>query len=227
MSHWDFQKVLHLLDEFLGTGDPDDPKVRKRLRILQTATELFLRHGYRKTSVDEVARNAGVAKGTVYLYFKTKAELLIHAIALEKKRYIAQMKPIFDPDRPPKERLRLWLKTALVLGAEMPLTSKLISGDREILAAMQDFDAAKNQELEMMRHDFLSEMLGEAAAPHTWTPMELLDRAKVMIGFVYFSGLITDERIRSGLSVERFAEILADMIVDGMGASKTDDDPSK
>ena len=39
--------------------------------------ELFERLGYRRTSVDEVARQAGVAKGTVYLYFKTKADLLV------------------------------------------------------------------------------------------------------------------------------------------------------
>ncbi len=221
---WNYEKATTILDEFLNHGDPSDPKERKRLKIVQAATELFIKYGYRKTSISKIAKTAGVAKGTIYIYFETKADLLIHAIGEEKKRYFLRLKPVFDPELPPRERLRLWLKTALVVGTEMPLVSKLMGGDREILSAMADMDANQNQEWEMMRFDFLGEMLDEAAAPHTWTSMELRDRSAVMLGFVYFSGLIADDRIRSGLSVDRFAEILADMIVDGIGVSKAGND---
>src|SRR5580692_11026068 len=47
----------------------------KRDRILDAAQSLFVRYGVKRTSIDEVAREAGVAKGTVYLSFKSKAEL--------------------------------------------------------------------------------------------------------------------------------------------------------
>ncbi len=227
MSNWDIDTVAKMLDEFLGAGDPDDPKERKRLRILQAATELFIKHGYRRTSVDEVARNAGVAKGTVYLYFKTKADLLLHAIGEEKKHYFGQLRPIFSPDVEPRDRLRRWIKTALVLGTEMPLISRLMSGDREILAVLDDIDADVNAEWEQIRFDFIGQMIDEAAGPHTWTKMELRDRAAVIYGLAYFSGLIAEERIRSGLSIERYADILANMIVDGISVSKRMDGPSK
>jgi AcrR family transcriptional regulator len=54
-----------------GTRGADD----KRAAILAAAFTLFSRYGYRRTSIEEVARTAGIAKGTVYLYFRTKEEI--------------------------------------------------------------------------------------------------------------------------------------------------------
>lgn len=47
----------------------------KREAILGAALELFGRYGYRRTSIDDIAREAGVAKGTVYLYVENKEAL--------------------------------------------------------------------------------------------------------------------------------------------------------
>ncbi|WP_163508158.1 TetR/AcrR family transcriptional regulator [Fodinicola acaciae] len=44
-------------------------------RILDAATELLLRWGYRKITVEDIAREAGVGKGTVYLHWKTKQQV--------------------------------------------------------------------------------------------------------------------------------------------------------
>ncbi len=49
----------------------------KRLAILQAAFAVVTERGYSDTKVDEVAHRAGVAKGTVYLYFKDKAAIYI------------------------------------------------------------------------------------------------------------------------------------------------------
>jgi AcrR family transcriptional regulator len=52
----------------------------KRAVILDAAQSLFLRYGVKRTALDDVARDAGVAKGTLYLYFNSK-ENLFAAIA--------------------------------------------------------------------------------------------------------------------------------------------------
>lgn len=49
---------------------------RRRARILASATELFAAHGFAKTTVDEIARRAGVSKGLVYDHYDSKEELL-------------------------------------------------------------------------------------------------------------------------------------------------------
>jgi TetR/AcrR family fatty acid metabolism transcriptional regulator len=49
----------------------------KRHRILQAATRVFARKGYFGARVSEIARRAGVADGTIYLYFKSKEDILV------------------------------------------------------------------------------------------------------------------------------------------------------
>lgn len=52
-----------------------DPEVRKN-EIMDTAWELFNSKGYEKTSVLDILEKAGIAKGTLYYYFKSKEEIL-------------------------------------------------------------------------------------------------------------------------------------------------------
>ena len=54
-------------------------------RILDAAGELMLRWGYNKTTIDDIARSAGVAKGTIYLHWKTREDLFT---ALMEREYI-------------------------------------------------------------------------------------------------------------------------------------------
>ena len=51
------------------------PSADKRAVILDSALDLFRHYGYRRTSMEDIAQAANVAKGTLYLYFKSKDEL--------------------------------------------------------------------------------------------------------------------------------------------------------
>ena len=81
MSKWTKPSAEALLLR-IAAGAPEGKQDLKRQRIIEAATALFIEQGYRKTSLDEIARRAGVAKGTLYLYAKGKAELLMQAIAV-------------------------------------------------------------------------------------------------------------------------------------------------
>jgi AcrR family transcriptional regulator len=48
------------------------PSPAKADAIVEAAEALFIRHGFRRTTMDDIARAAGVAKGTLYLYFASK-----------------------------------------------------------------------------------------------------------------------------------------------------------
>jgi len=50
----------------------------RRQAILQAAGQVFARKGYEPTTLEAVAREAGLAKGTLYLYFRNKEELYFH-----------------------------------------------------------------------------------------------------------------------------------------------------
>ena len=57
-------------------------------RILAAAAELVLRWGYDKTTIDDVARHAGVAKGTIYLHWRSREELFAALLRRDRTEMI-------------------------------------------------------------------------------------------------------------------------------------------
>src|SRR5689334_2246250 len=80
---------------------PTESAARTRARLIRVATKQFQENGYRRTSIDEIAREAGVAKGTVYVHFRNKAELLLFAIVDEKERYIQRSRHLLTSSGTP------------------------------------------------------------------------------------------------------------------------------
>ncbi len=85
----------------------------KRQKIMDVARKLFYEKGYYRTTVDDIAREAGVAKGTVYLYFNSKVELLLAIIEAEHVRLLDFLQELSALELDPKEKLsrfidRMW-----------------------------------------------------------------------------------------------------------------------
>ena len=77
--------------------EPRDRQARAA-RILDVTAELLLRHGYRRVTIDDIARHADIGKGTVYLHWKTRDDLfkavfereVLHALTeLLRRRHAA------------------------------------------------------------------------------------------------------------------------------------------
>ncbi len=62
-------------------GKSFDNKLEKENKLLSTAFKLFTQKGVDNTSIQDIADNAGVGKGTFYLYFKDKYEIRDKVIA--------------------------------------------------------------------------------------------------------------------------------------------------
>ncbi|WP_022854334.1 TetR/AcrR family transcriptional regulator [Thermodesulfatator atlanticus] len=64
----------------------------KEERILKAATKVFAQKGFFNTRVSEIAKEAGVADGTIYLYFRSKYDILMAIFDREFKRIISRTK---------------------------------------------------------------------------------------------------------------------------------------
>jgi len=64
----------------------------KHKRILQAAIKIFAQNGFYNSKVSEIAKEAGVADGTIYLYFKNKDDILISLFEEEMEKTINNMK---------------------------------------------------------------------------------------------------------------------------------------
>ena len=107
----------------------DVRKRRTRRRIVRAATEAIERHGFRKASIDAIAKSAGIAKGTIYLYFPSKTDLLLGVIRSERRQQLETMLPKLRRDLAPEARLRLWLEEELRSRASMPVSMRAIAGE--------------------------------------------------------------------------------------------------
>jgi TetR/AcrR family fatty acid metabolism transcriptional regulator len=77
----------------------------KRAKILEVALKIFTELGYHETKLDEIARQAGVAKGTLYLYFKNKADIFVQCMFDGYEKWMQEVQEIIDSDGSAYERL--------------------------------------------------------------------------------------------------------------------------
>lgn len=102
-------------------------KLEKRERILQSAAKIFARKGFYNARISEIAKHAGVADGTIYLYFKNKDDILISVFEESVGKIIRsfrdKLKTISDPARQIHEFARMHL---MIVKTDPDLASVLL-----------------------------------------------------------------------------------------------------
>src|SRR6185369_3740168 len=79
----------------------------KRERILRAAVDVFAQNGYFNAKVSEIAKAAGVADGTIYLYFDGKEDLLITIFREHTRSYLQSLERELANVRAPEQRIRI------------------------------------------------------------------------------------------------------------------------
>ncbi|HZE71613.1 MAG TPA: TetR/AcrR family transcriptional regulator [Pyrinomonadaceae bacterium] len=115
----------------------------KREAILRAAIQVFAHNGYFNSKVADIAREAGIADGTVYLYFKSKEEILHSVFDQSMEKAIADGKKQLARITDPREKLR---RIALLhlerLGSDRDLAVVFQVELRGSTKFMQEFSAA-------------------------------------------------------------------------------------
>ncbi len=107
----------------MSTPMPAAPSLKERQRqereqlILREAEELLLEKGYHDTSMEEIAARVGISKGTVYLHFAGKEEMVFALLRRMTERYQQAMDEILASPRSPAEKLRAVLEYVYSGGA--------------------------------------------------------------------------------------------------------------
>src|SRR5438128_3781550 len=116
----------------------------KRARILDAAVKVFAERGFFSSTVAEIARAAGVADGTIYLYFKSKDDLLLRLFDEKMTQLLAEARAALaqEPDAP--SRLRRFIQMHFAVVERNPdLASVLIVELRESAQFLQAADRHK------------------------------------------------------------------------------------
>jgi TetR/AcrR family transcriptional regulator len=119
-------------------------EAKKRDRIFRNAAAEFARHGYHKANINSIAQNAGIGKGSIYLYFADKRDLYYstfkEAVRVQDQIFdsIEQMDldPVAKIEKVFEESLRLFPRYRDMFKMYFDLS---ISGDEKYFAEMAQF----------------------------------------------------------------------------------------
>lgn len=83
---------------------PDVSDERKS-QIIDASIDVFAKRGFQNTRMDDIANKAKLAKGTLYLYFKNKDEIIQHVLASMVENELTEIKNLQHADLPAKDKL--------------------------------------------------------------------------------------------------------------------------
>ncbi|HEY6407856.1 MAG TPA: TetR/AcrR family transcriptional regulator [Ktedonobacteraceae bacterium] len=189
--------------------ESDERKLREE-RILDAATTLLVRWGYRKTTIDDVAREAGVGKGTIYLHWKDKNELFRAAIWRERQRYSdeLQRRIAADPEGGLLHRITVH---GMLAALSNPLMSAIIRGQSDIF----------NGFLGASDTGFLNQLVGDSDAYFVQLQQTGLIRADIpasiitylltalKVGVINSPDIFSQEQLPS---MEQLTEAISDLV---------------
>ncbi|GAC1311364.1 MAG: helix-turn-helix domain-containing protein [Ktedonobacteraceae bacterium] len=133
-----------------GQIEERSKRAQREERILDTAAELMLRWGYNKTTIDDIARYAGIAKGTIYLHWKTREDLFTALMRREYIRLAEDIQQRISGD-PEGGTLHGLTKHSMLATMKNPLMKAVLLRDTDLLG-------------EWMRKEYASESFSEQLA---------------------------------------------------------------
>ncbi|OCA91742.1 TetR family transcriptional regulator [Bacillus wudalianchiensis] len=171
------------------------PQAKKDL-ILQVAIEEFVKNGYEKTSTDIITSRAGISKGILFHYFKSKKNLYVylasHVIELITKKTIESLDDVRSDDFFERIKEAVWLKQEVTAPYKQEMqfiTDVLLHPPKTVKLEVEDLLRRKH------------EAYGIAFMQSRLYPKELID----------------ESRLRSGVTKERVIQMTA-FIVEQLSA---------
>jgi len=129
----------------------------KRKKILEAAAAVFSQKGFHQARMEEIAKQAGVAKGTLYYNFPGKSKLFAATVTEGMEKIVGQVEKELESDLPFKEHLRKLIRSNLFLYLKYSDLSKIVFNE---LTSGIDNDVLEEIEKIRLRYiDFISDLL--------------------------------------------------------------------
>jgi AcrR family transcriptional regulator len=209
------EDVRKTLLQYIGDIDVGDARGRKRLRIIEEAARQFLTYGYRKTAMGDIAKAAGMAKGTIYLYFETKADLFITVVAYEKYRTMSLLGDVFEAGIYGRERLYRWVRAAILMVLESPLLSRIATEIHEFEPELMQRFVQVSSTSRAEHDQFMAELMDDAVLPAKWDPQDKHEQMAALYSLIRVAPALRNGYLQLGVPLERLVETTARIIVDG------------
>jgi AcrR family transcriptional regulator len=184
--------------------------------ILDAAERLLARYGYKKMTMDDLAREAGIGKGTTYLHFPSKQEVILCSIDRIVDRLLEELRVIAESDAPPAERVRQMLVKRVLFRFDS--VKGYSQGLDDVLRALRPAYLARRERYFDAEAEVIARVLRDGRACGAFTLPDPLAAAHTLL-------LATNSLLPYSLSrrelgkrkeVEEQAGHIADLLLDGL-----------
>ncbi|NQY60464.1 TetR family transcriptional regulator C-terminal domain-containing protein [Cognatishimia sp.] len=107
---------------------PSRIQLRNRSKILEAALEVFSTHGYRGSTLDQIAETAGLSKPNILYYFDGKEEIFVTLLGSLVDQWIEPLRQI-DPEGEPLEEIRSYVARKVQMSKDMERESRLFANE--------------------------------------------------------------------------------------------------
>lgn len=116
----------------------------KHKRIIEAAVKVFAKKGFFYAKISEIAREADVADGTIYLYFKSKDDILIHIFEEYMDRLIERIQTELAKENDPVSKLKRFIELHFIWAENNPDMAEVITVElRQSNKFMKEYDNVK------------------------------------------------------------------------------------
>lgn len=154
---------------------------RRRHEIFSASVHLFLKKGFQETSMQEIARAAGMGKSSLYDYFKTKDEILVSVVEDEIYDLAERARIIASQDIPAAERLMQ------VMRAHLEYLLERREFYTNLMYEVQRLGLEAQRRLQAKRHfyqDLLCDLIEKAIQDGTFRPVTPLLAARTILALL-------------------------------------------
>ena len=186
-------------------------RLQRADRILDTARELLLSWGYRRVTIDELARRADVGKGTVYLHWRSREEVF-HAVSAREAAAMADAIVQAVHDNPAEVALHRYLRRLFVEAMNRPVLRALYTRDADTLDTF--LASAHHHHLEESKLGVNRDYLGVLDAEGMLRPGLRLNDLDYILPSIVFGFFAAEPFLPPslGLNLDQKADQLADTV---------------
>jgi len=194
------------------------PATREEVRetILDSVDRLLARYGYRKMTIDDVAREAGIGKGTVYLFFESKEELALSRIDRIIDRVQRRLREIAGSSEPIPDRIRKMLVERVL--ARFDSVHHHNESIDDILAAIRPSLLQRRERYFALEAKIFAEVLREGKRDGSLRALDPVPTAETLLVATnsLLPGSLSSAQLGSRRSIEIKVTRVANLLVDGL-----------
>ena len=182
-----------------------------RDKILDATERLLSRYGYAKMTVEDIAREAGIGKGTIYLHFPSKKEVVLSRLDRMVERLIAELRAIAASRKSPAERLRTMLVTRVLF--RFDAAKGYAESMDEMLADIRGGLLARREKHFAAEAEVFAELLAEG---FVCKDADDVAQALILATNALLPYSLTARQLGRRAAVEQKADTIATLLIDGL-----------